>query len=189
MCQNQKHRFKRKIMDIKFCSACGSPVKLEIPSDDDHVRAVCTGCGIVHYQNPKIVVGCIPELDTRILMCRRNIEPRKGTWTLPAGYLENNESVQEGALRETVEETRAKVKIIEPYRLFNIVRVSQIYLMFRAIVVSDSFGPTKESIEVRLFEKKEIPWENIAFESIRQTLEHYFMDRRQGRFPFRIFDL
>jgi len=176
-------------MDIKFCTACGSPTEEKIPFDDDHARSVCTNCGLVHYSNPKMVVGCIPELNGRILLCKRNIEPRKGKWTLPAGYLENGESVQEGALRETKEETRASVQIIDPYRLFNIVFVDQIYFMFRANLTSDNFGPTNESTDVRLFEEKNIPWDNIAFEVIKQTLEHYFSDREKGKFPFKIFDL
>ena len=176
-------------MDIKFCTACGSPTELKSPPDDDHVRSICTNCGLVHYSNPKMVVGCIPELNGQILLCKRNIEPRKGKWTLPAGYLENGESVQEGALRETKEETRASVQIIDPYRLFNIVFVDQIYFMFRANLTSAKFGPTNESTDVRLFEEKNIPWDNIAFEVIKQTLEHYFSDREKGKFPFKIFDL
>jgi len=176
-------------MDIKFCTACGSSTTLKIPIDDDHVRAVCTNCGLVHYSNPKIVVGCIPEWQGRILLCKRNIEPQKGKWTLPAGYLENHESVQDGAARETFEETMAKVAIIAPYRLFNIVFVDQIYFMFRAAMTSDTFGPTSESTEVRLFDEKEIPWGDIAFKVIKQTLEHYFSDRKENNYPFKIFDL
>ncbi|WP_300455852.1 NUDIX hydrolase [Desulfobacula sp.] len=176
-------------MEIKFCTACGAPTALKIPTDDDHVRSVCTNCGLVHYNNPKMVVGTIPELNGQVLLCKRNIEPRKGKWTLPAGYLENGESVQDGAGRETLEETRARVRIVEPYRLFNIVFVDQIYLMFRADLTSDTFGPTKESTEVRLFGEKDVPWDDIAFEVIKQTLEHYFQDRKKGTFPFKIFDL
>ena len=176
-------------MEIKFCAACGSRTEQRIPPDDDHVRFVCTNCGQVHYSNPKMVVGCIPELNGQVLLCKRNIEPQKGKWTLPAGYLENGESVQDGALRETREETMVDVRIIDPYRLFNIVFVDQIYFMFRANLLSDKFGPTKESIDVRLFDEKNIPWDSIAFEVIKQTLEHYFKDREKGKFPFKIFDL
>ncbi|MCK5836113.1 MAG: NUDIX hydrolase [Desulfobacula sp.] len=176
-------------MEIKFCTACGGPTESKIPTEDDHVRSVCTNCGLVHYNNPKMVVGTIPELNGQVLLCKRNIEPQKGKWTLPAGYLENGESVQEGAGRETLEETRARVQIVEPYRLFNIVFVDQVYFMFRAMLLSDKFGPTTESTEVRLFEEKDIPWDDIAFEVIKQTLEHYFQDRKKGRFPFKIFDL
>lgn len=176
-------------MDIKFCTACGSPTESKIPLDDDHVRSVCTNCSMVHYSNPKMVVGCIPELNGQLLLCKRNIEPRKGKWTLPAGYLENGESVQDGAIRETLEETRAKVRIIEPYRLFNIAFVDQIYFMFRAVMTSDTFGPTSESTIVQLFDEKDIPWDEIAFEVIKQTLDHYFKDRKKGKFPFEIFDI
>ncbi len=176
-------------MDIKYCTACGSLTRLNIPQDDDHVRAVCTRCGLIHYKNPKMVVGCIPEWQGMILLCKRNIEPRIGKWTLPAGYLENGESVQAGAIRETREEAMTEVKIINPYRLFNILFVDQIYFMFRAAMTSGQFGPTSESSDVRLFDEKDIPWGEIAFDVIRQTLEHYFKDRKKGRYPFRIFDL
>ncbi len=175
---------------IKFCSACGSPTEEKIPLDDDHARSVCTNCGQIHYINPKMVVGCIPELDGKILLCKRNIEPQKGKWTLPAGFLEDKESVQDGAMRETKEETRANVDLIGPYRMFNITFVSQIYFMFRAKLRSKDFGPTTESIDVRLFDEKDIPWEDIAFRVIKQTLEHYFEDRKNSEtYPFRIFDI
>ncbi|MCM2286502.1 MAG: NUDIX hydrolase [Desulfobacula sp.] len=188
--KEQMEVFKKSgSMDIKFCTACGSLTVQKIPFEDDHVRAVCSVCGLVHYNNPKMVVGCIPEWQDKILLCKRNIEPRSGKWTLPAGYLENGESVQAGAVRETREEARAEVKVINPYRLFNILFVDQIYFMFRAAMTSDQFGPTTESSEVRLFDEKDIPWDEIAFEVIRQTLEHYFADRKKGRYPFRIFDL
>ncbi len=176
-------------MEIKFCNVCGNPTQMKIPPDDDHERAVCTVCGNVHYLNPKVVVGCIPEYQGRILMCKRNIEPRKGYWTLPAGYLENGESVQQGAVRETLEETLARVEIIEPYRMFNIVFVNQIYLMFRAKLLSESFGPTSESTEVRLFDQPQIPWDDIAFKVIYQTLTDYYKDLPSGRFSFGIFDI
>lgn len=176
-------------MEIKFCTACGAPTQQKIPKDDDHSRAVCTNCGQVHYSNPKMVVGCIPEYKGRLLLCKRDIEPRKGKWTLPAGFLESGESVQDGALRETFEETRATAEIIEPYRLVNIMFVDQIYFIFRARLTSTEFGPTTESIEVRLFEEKEIPWDEMAFEVIKQTLEHYFKDRKNGNYPFKVMDL
>lgn len=174
---------------IKFCTACGSPTHQIIPKDDDHMRAVCTSCSEIHYSNPKVVVGCIPEYKGKLLLAKRNIEPRKGKWTLPAGFLENGESVQDGALRETLEETQATARIIDPYRLFNIVFVDQIYLMFRAEMTSGTFGPTTESIEVGLFDESEIPWDEIAFEVIKQTLQHYFEDQKRGTFPFKVLDL
>lgn len=176
-------------MDQTFCISCGSPTKRIIPPEDDRVRSVCVNCGEVHYTNPKMVVGTIPEWDNKILMCRRNIEPRKGYWTLPAGYLESNETVQDGAARETREETRASVEIIEPYRMFNIVFVDQIYMMFRAKMTSETFGPTPESTEVCLMKEHEIPWDEIAFKVIHQTLKDYFIDRKNKNFKFGIFDI
>ncbi len=176
-------------MDIAYCSICGDRMEARIPDDDDHVRPVCGRCGHVHYENPKLVVGCIPVLGDRVLLCRRNIEPQKGKWTLPAGYLENGESVQDGAIRETLEETRSEVEIISPYRMFNLVFVQQIYLMFRAKLLDENFGPTKESTAVRLFCEADIPWEDIAFESIRQTLKDFFHDRPKQAYPFAIKDI
>ena len=164
-------------------------MKKKIPPDDDHLRSVCTQCPHVQYENPKMVVGCIPVFEDKILMCKRNIEPRKGKWTLPAGYLENTESVQDGAVRETLEETRAHVRVMGPYRLFNIITLDQIYLMFRAQMGDDHFGPTNESTEVRLFKETDIPWDEIAFEVIRQTLIDFFQDRKIEDYPFKIKDL
>ncbi|MDT8377942.1 MAG: NUDIX hydrolase [Desulfotignum sp.] len=173
-------------MGVKYCSVCGAKMTTRIPEDDDHARPVCDRCGHVHYENPKLVVGCIPVQGDQVLLCKRNIEPQKGMWTLPAGYLENGETVQQGAVRETLEETRSRVAIIAPYRMFNLVFVQQIYLMFRARLLDDHFGPTKESTQVRLFSESEIPWEKIAFESIRQTLADYFSDRPGQEYPFEI---
>jgi ADP-ribose pyrophosphatase YjhB (NUDIX family) len=179
-------REMEKKMSIKYCSICGAKMTTRIPEDDDHIRPVCNRCGHVHYDNPKLVVGCIPMLEDQVLLCKRNIEPRKGTWTLPAGYLENGETVEQGAVRETLEETRSHVSIIAPYRMFNLVFVHQIYLMFRARLLDTDFGPTKESTDVQLFSESEIPWENIAFESIRQTLADFFSDRPGRAYSFEI---
>lgn len=158
-------------------------------SDDERDRQVCTVCGNIHYRNPKIVVGCIPEYQNRILLCRRNIEPRRGKWTLPAGFLECGESVRNGAMRETNEEARVRVKIIAPYRLFDLVFVNQVYLMFRARIVVPEFGPTRESSEVKLLHEDDIPWDDIAFPVIQETLLHYFSDRRKGTFEFQSLEL
>ncbi len=176
-------------MKIKFCSACGGEIVQRIPEDDTHLRSVCTRCHLVHYENPKMVVGTIPAKGSRILLCRRNIEPRKGLWTLPAGYLENGESVQDGAVRETREESLAQVRIIAPYRLFNIAAVHQMYLMFRARMTGDTFGPTPESTHVRLFALDEIPWDEIAFDVIHRTLSDYVEDHDRHRYPFAIRDI
>ena len=171
-------------MSIQYCTHCGSATEIRIPSGDERGRHVCTACGQIHYQNPKVVVGCIPEYEDRILLCRRDIEPRRGRWTLPAGFLECNESVRDGALRETYEEAQLRAEIIAPYRLFDLMFVNQIYLMFRARILVPEFGPTHESSEVKLVHEKDIPWENIAFPVIEKTLLHYFRDCKQGTFEF-----
>ncbi|MFO7753555.1 MAG: NUDIX hydrolase [Desulfobacteraceae bacterium] len=173
-------------MNIKYCCQCGAGMENRIPESDDQPRPVCPVCGFIHYLNPKMVVGCIPEWGREILLCRRNIEPCTGKWTLPAGYLENGETVQQGALRETQEETGATVDLIDPFIMYNIVFVNQIYLLFRAQLKDKSFGPTPESSEVRLFREDNIPWDLLAFPVIEQTLIRYFEDRRKGGFPFRI---
>jgi len=139
---------------------------------------------VVHYQNPKLVVGCIPEMEDQILLCRRAIEPCYGKWTLPAGYLENGETVAAGAKRETFEEALARVDILAPYALYSICHVDQIYLMFRARLKEKDFHPGRESLEVKLFDQKDIPWEEIAFRVITATLLQYFEDRPSGRFSF-----
>ena len=171
---------------MNFCSNCGQPVTYRIPPGDDRSRFWCESCGSIHYQNPKIVVGCIPEMDDKILFCRRAIEPCYGKWTLPAGYLENGETVSAGARRETLEEAHARVEILAPYALYNIPYVSQIYLMFRSRLMDRDFGPGEESLEVALFSETEIPWNDIAFRVIEKTLIQYYKDRRQGAFPFHI---
>ena len=169
---------------MNYCSNCGSAVALEIPHGDDRPRFVCRSCGTIHYENPKLVVGCIPEKDGRILLCKRNIEPRHGKWTLPAGYLENNETLWQGAIRETMEEANATVDIIAPYRLFDLAFVSQVYVMFRARLVSVDFKPTAESSEIKLFTETQIPWEDIAFQVIGETISHYLKDRISGTYTF-----
>ena len=169
---------------MNYCSNCGQQLTYCTPPGDDRSRHYCEGCGTIHYQNPTMVVGCIPEWDSKILLCRRAIEPRYGKWTLPAGYLENGETVAEGAARETYEEARAKVEGLTPYALYNICYVNQIYFMFRARLVDKRFKPGSESLEVELFAEDEIPWEDIAFRVLQETLIQYFKDRPNGQFPF-----
>ena len=170
---------------MNYCSYCGGPVTRLIPEGDDRMRFGCTQCGRIHYQNPKIVVGCIPVWRDRILLCRRNIEPQKGKWTLPAGYLENGETVRQGAARETLEETGAAVTSLRPYLLFDITHIHQVYLIFRGRLRHTGFHSTPESSDVRLFEQDEIPWRDIAFRAIEKSLRYFFDDRGRGRFPFR----
>jgi ADP-ribose pyrophosphatase YjhB (NUDIX family) len=172
---------------MKFCSACGSDrIELRIPEGDNLPRYVCGACGAIHYQNPKIVVGCLPEWDDRVLLCRRAIEPRHGLWTLPAGFLENGETVVAGAVRETLEEASARVVVGDLYTMISLPQISQIYMVFRARLLDLDFGPGPESLEVRLFGEDEIPWEEMAFRTIGRTLRNYFLDRKQGSFPTRV---
>ena len=174
---------------MKFCSQCGHSLKFTIPPGDDRARFVCDACGVVHYQNPRVVVGCIPAYEGRVLLCRRAIEPRHGLWTLPAGYLENGETLAACAERETREEAGARIGELVPYLMFNICHIHQIYLMFRARLTDLDFEAGRESLEVRLFAEEDIPWDEIAFRVISATLRTYFRDRRSGSFPFAIGDI
>ncbi len=167
---------------MKFCSACGSEVNLKIPDCDNRERFVCDNCGEIHYQNPKVVTGCIPVWQDRILLCRRAIHPRHGFWTLPAGFLENGETTYQGAMRETEEEASARVAIDDLYAVFNLPHIDQIYMMFRARLLDLDFGPGDESLDVQLFEESEIPWDALAFPVIAETLKLYFADRANGGF-------
>ena len=171
---------------MKFCSQCGSSVELRIPEGDNLPRFVCNRCDAIHYENPKIVTGCIPEWENQILLCKRAIEPRRGLWTLPAGFMENNETTAEAALRETLEEANAEAEIIDLYALFNIPHISQVYLMFRARLLNLEFEPGAESLEVQLFHEHEIPWEDLAFPVIHETLKRYYAERRNQQFTFQM---
>lgn len=174
---------------MNFCSECGSDVIHTIPDGDNRLRHVCLQCNTIHYQNPKMVVGCLPEWEDKILLCKRAIEPQYGLWTLPAGFMENNETTQQGALRETMEEAGARVEIQHLFTLYNLPYISQVYLMFRARLLDLDFAAGPESLEVRLFSEDEIPWDQIAFRTIEQTLRLYFADRRNGAFGFHIGDI
>lgn len=175
---------------MKFCSECGEWVSLQIPQDDHRERFVCTHCKTIHYQNPKLIVGAIPEWeDGRILLCRRAIEPRHGLWTLPAGFMENEETTREAAARETREEANADVEIGELYSLFNLAYISQVHLLYRAKLLSLDFSPGVESLEVKLFQEAEIPWDSLAFRPVKFTLQRYFKERSEGKFHFSTADL
>lgn len=174
---------------MKFCSHCAGPLRVRIPAGDNLPRHVCEVCGTIHYQNPKIVAGSIPEWDDRILLCRRAIEPRAGLWTLPAGFMENGETTAEGAARETWEEAQARVEISGLYALFNIPHISQVYLMFRARMLTEDYGAGVESLEVELFREEQIPWDELAFPVVRETLLRYFEDRRRGEFRLHMDDI
>ena len=169
---------------MKFCSHCGSSaLEQRIPSGDTLTRWVCGSCGTIHYQNPKIVVGCLPDWEGQVLLCRRAIDPRQGLWTLPAGFLENGETLPAGAARETIEEARANVEVGALYTVISLPHISQVYVMFRARLLDLRFGPGPESLEVRLFDEAAIPWNEIAFRTIARTLRLYFLDRKLGEFP------
>lgn len=174
---------------MNFCSHCGAPVALTTPPGDHLPRHVCSACGAIHYQNPKMVVGTIPEWEDRILLCRRAIEPKQGLWTLPAGFMENGETTAEGATRETWEEAQARIEIGPLYSLFNLPYINQVYLMFRARLLDLSFGPGPESLEVALFREADIPWEQLAFRTVEKTLRAYFADRQRGEFGFHSGDI
>ncbi len=174
---------------MKFCSNCGAPVERRVPPGDSIPRHVCDACGTIHYQNPKMVVGCIPEWEDKVLMCRRAIEPRLGFWTLPAGFMENGETTAQGAMREALEEAGARVEIHALYSLFNLPHINQVYLLFRARLLDLDVSPGVESLEVQLFREPEIPWDQLAFRTIRETLRHYYDDRRRGAFPLRTGDI
>ncbi|MEM9622302.1 MAG: NUDIX hydrolase [Pseudomonadota bacterium] len=170
---------------MNFCSHCGASVTWRIPPDDNRERFVCSDCDMVHYQNPRIIAGCLPVWQDRVLLCLRAIEPRKGYWTLPAGFLENGESIAEGAARETLEEANARVNGLELYTVFSLPHISQAYMFFRAELNDLEFSSGQESLDVRLFQEDEIPWDELAFPVIAQSLQFYFADRQSEEFPVR----
>jgi ADP-ribose pyrophosphatase YjhB (NUDIX family) len=174
---------------MNYCSHCGAPVSLRVPAGDTLPRHVCDRCGTIHYQNPKLVVGAIPEWDGRLLLCRRAIEPRAGLWTLPAGFMENAETTAQAAARETLEEACARIEVGELFSLINVPHISQVHILYRARLLDLDFAPGAESTDVQLFEEAAIPWQEIAFRSIALTLRYYFEDRRTGRFGFHVGDL
>lgn len=174
---------------MKFCSICGEQVILKVPVDDTRERYVCISCETIHYQNPNVVAGCIPVWDEQVLLCRRSIEPRYGLWTLPAGFMEMGETSTEAALRETLEEANARVEIQELYVVINLPQVNQVYMMFRSRLLDLDFRPGTESLQTALFTQAEIPWDELAFRTIRYTLEFYFEDRLTGKYPLHFGDI
>lgn len=170
---------------MKFCSQCGATLTFTIPDGDNRERHVCNDCNTIHYQNPRIITGCLPIWQDRVLLCRRAIEPRRGYWTLPAGFLENGESIAAGAIRETSEEANARVSSLELYTVFSLPHISQAYMFFRADLEDLDFSSGEESLEVKLFSEENIPWNELAFPVINQSLQFYFEDRQIGEYPVR----
>ncbi|MCF6288830.1 MAG: NUDIX hydrolase [Proteobacteria bacterium] len=165
---------------INYCQYCGASVVHKIPKNDDHERAICTSCKAIHYQNPKIITGVIIEHKGQILLAKRAIEPRYGTWTIPAGFMELNETVQLGAARECYEETEARLKNIELFGVYNTTINSQVYTIFRAQLASAHFQATVESLEVKLFNPQDIPWDNLAFPCVVSALKRFIVEMQTG---------
>ena len=174
---------------MKFCANCGAAVVRRVPPGDSLLRDVCDACGSIHYANPKLVLGTIPEWEGRLLLCRRAIEPRYGYWTLPAGFMENGESTGEAAARETQEEAGARIELQDAFSMISVPYVNQVHVFYRARLLDLEFKPGVESIEVALFEEARIPWKDIAFRTVGLTLKHWFSDRARGAFGFHAEDL
>lgn len=174
---------------MNYCCYCRAEVIYTIPEDDNRQRYVCQSCGEIHYQNPKIVAGCIPVWEDQILLCKRAIEPRLGYWTLPAGFMELGETTVEAGMRETFEEANARVDVDDLFAVFSLPYVGQVYMMFRARLLDLDYSPGIESLEVALYKEEDIPWDELAFTTIRATLKLYFQDRRQGKFSLHTGDV
>lgn len=177
------------MFDVKYCCQCGAEVALRVPPGDNLPRHVCDACGHIHYQNPKIVAGCVAVWEEKILLCRRAIEPRHGLWTLPAGFMENGETTLQAAARETLEEARAQVVNLALYSLFNLPHIDQVYIMFRGELSAPEVSAGPESLDAALFTEREFPWETLAFPVVRETLRLFCQDRRAGSYPVRMGDI
>lgn len=174
---------------IQYCNRCGSVVSFVVPRGDSLPRHVCSACGHIHYENPRLVVGCIADWADRLLLCRRAIEPRHGFWTLPAGFMENGETTAQAAARETHEEAMATVVIEAPFALVNIARINQVHLFYRGKLADGSHGAGEESLETALVTPDEIPWNDLAFTSVEIALRRYLDDQKRGNFGFHEIDL
>ena len=175
---------------MRFCSHCGhDALQFSIPEGDTRPRYWCDQCDTIHYQNPNIVVGALQIWQGKVLLCKRSIEPRKGFWTLPAGFMENGETLQEGAARETWEEALATVAIGDIYTIFNLPHINQVYVFFLGELVDGKFGVGEESSDAGLFALDEIPWDELAFPTVGRTLRFYIDDLKTGQFPVRTQDI
>ena len=179
---------------INFCSQCGNKMTQNIPTGDNRLRFTCIKCDFIHYENPKVIVGALPVFkknnnENKILLCKRNIEPRFGFWTLPAGFLENDESILDGAIRETYEETLANISNLDLYCIFNVIHAKQIHIFFRAEMLDTNFSTTSESSEVALFSLNDIPWGELAFPTVHKALKNFISDRESGNFHLEMSDI
>jgi ADP-ribose pyrophosphatase YjhB (NUDIX family) len=174
---------------VNYCSHCGEKVVFRVPEGDTLPRYLCEACGAIHYLNPRLVIGTLPEWEDRILLCRRAIEPRRGYWTLPAGFMELGETAEQAAIRETLEEANARVELSGLFTLLSVPHVDQVHLFYRAQLLDLDFCPGPESLEVALFTEAEIPWKDISFRTVSATLKHYLADRGSGKFVFRAGEL
>ncbi len=174
---------------MKYCTQCGGALEHRIPDGDSLARFICGQCEHIHYQNPRVITGTLPVWNDQILMCRRAIEPRHGLWTLPAGFLEIGETAAEGAARETMEEARSRVEVGALFSFINVTYIGQIYTIYLAEMLDLDFGPGEESLEVELFREADIPWQDLAFPTIKLALQDYFADRQRGQFSLHVHDL
>lgn len=178
---------------LKFCRECAGSLTYRLPDDGDTKRrAICGVCATVHYENPLNVVGTVPFWGAdgaEVLLCKRNIEPRKGFWTLPAGFMELDETTSEGAARETVEEAGAEFELLTLFSMVNVRRVGQVHFFYRAKLLSTEFAPGHETMEAKLFAEQDIPWADLAFKTVKATLERYFDDQRSRLYAFHEIDV
>lgn len=169
-------------LPANFCGVCGHAITQRIPDGDNRLRACCDHCGAIHYVNPRLVVGTVPTWGEQVLLCRRAIEPRRNYWTLPAGFLEVGETVGDGAIRETDEEAGARIVLGPIFTMFDVLHVGQVHVFYRATLVDGTFAAGEESLEVKLFDEVDIPWDELAFRTVSLTLRHFFEDRARGHF-------
>ncbi len=175
----------QEVTVMNYCSHCGTKVILRVPTGDNRERYTCDQCDTIHYQNPCIITGTLPIYKDQVLLCKRAIAPRYGLWTLPAGFMENGESTEDGAIRETQEEAQARVRVDDLYTLFDLPHINQVYFFYRAQLIDLSFCAGEESLEVALFDEADIPWSELAFPVVTRTLEHFFNDRKNQSYPLR----
>lgn len=174
---------------MKYCHQCGSEGRYQIPEGDNRERFVCNVCGAIHYENPRMVTGCLPVYKDQVLLCKRAIEPQYGFWTLPGGFMENGETLEQAAVRETLEEANARVNATRAYTIISVPYINQVHAFFYAELTDLDFHPGIESLEVELFHEADIPWDNIAFRTVAHTLKCYFEDRKSGHLQYHFLDL